>query len=233
METHTKRRVLVVRWFFPVMAALLALTVFAGFAPSYYLRPDNAAPLSPLFRIHGAVFTVWFLVFVTQAGLIRAGQVTAHRWLGAASVLLVPLIVVFGLEAGFDALDRGMTVLDYPPETFFFMSFTDVWGFVLLFTAALLTRAHTDWHKRLMLLAAISLVLPAAGRLADQLGMGPAGVGVQLGFVGALFLFDWLSQARFHGASLLGGGVIGLKLLGIVTIGASEAWRALVPHLRF
>src|SRR5258705_9881400 len=40
------------------MSIALVITVFAGFAPTYYLRPYfTAAPLIPLLHLHGLIFT--------------------------------------------------------------------------------------------------------------------------------------------------------------------------------
>jgi hypothetical protein len=50
--------------FFPGMAALLLTIVFLGFAPTYYLRPDDAAPLPVYLHVHGAGLTLWFSLFL-------------------------------------------------------------------------------------------------------------------------------------------------------------------------
>ena len=41
--------------FFPAMALLMTLAVFAGFAPSYYMKSVFHAPppISPLMAVHG------------------------------------------------------------------------------------------------------------------------------------------------------------------------------------
>jgi hypothetical protein len=43
--------------FFTAMATAMALTVFVGFAPTYYLRVAVARPLSGLVHLHGMIFT--------------------------------------------------------------------------------------------------------------------------------------------------------------------------------
>ena len=67
------------RVFYSSLAIALALVVFVGFAPTYYLRPLDPTPpptvtgatsLSRLAHIHGAVFTGWVLLFVIQTSLI-------------------------------------------------------------------------------------------------------------------------------------------------------------------
>jgi hypothetical protein len=62
------------RWFFTGMAVAALLTVFTGFAPTYYLGHFfEARPVSTLVHVHGALFTSWILLFFTQTSLIAAG----------------------------------------------------------------------------------------------------------------------------------------------------------------
>jgi len=61
--------------FFPLMAIAMALVVFVGFAPTYYLREQfNGPPLNLLRMVHGAAFTGWIALLVTQTGLIAANR---------------------------------------------------------------------------------------------------------------------------------------------------------------
>src|SRR5690606_6343866 len=69
------------RAFFSSMAGLMALIAFAGFAPSYYLKAHFGAPpaLTPLLHWHGAAFTLWMVLLITQTSLIASGRVGAVR----------------------------------------------------------------------------------------------------------------------------------------------------------
>src|SRR6266481_4123742 len=73
-------------YFFSGMALLLAATVFVGFAPSYYLAGIFRAPLpSMIVHVHGAVFTGWILLFITQTSLVSSRRVDIHRRLGVVA----------------------------------------------------------------------------------------------------------------------------------------------------
>ena len=53
------------RLFYTGMAVAFMITVFAGFAPTYFLRPYfDARPLLPLLHLHGFVFTSWIVLFL-------------------------------------------------------------------------------------------------------------------------------------------------------------------------
>src|SRR5258708_32179611 len=75
--------------FFSAMALLMLVTVFVGFARTYYLAGVFHAPLpSLIIHLHGAVFSCWILLLVTQASLVAAGRVAVHRRLGILGFLL-------------------------------------------------------------------------------------------------------------------------------------------------
>ena len=55
------------RRFYVGMAIAIALTVFAGFSRTYFLKAYYGTPeLSTLLHIHGVVFTTWVLFLVAQ-----------------------------------------------------------------------------------------------------------------------------------------------------------------------
>ena len=86
--------------FFSSAALLMLVTVFVGFAPSYYLAGVFRAQLpSPIIHVHGAVFSLWILLLVTQTSLVAAGRVDLHRPLGIAAFLVACLMVVLGVMA--------------------------------------------------------------------------------------------------------------------------------------
>ena len=63
------------RFFFVVMASAVIVTVFAGFAPTFYLRGSfiQTRPMSVLLHVHGIVFSAWITVFLVQSLLIARG----------------------------------------------------------------------------------------------------------------------------------------------------------------
>ena len=75
--------------FYTGMAVAIVGTVFAGFAPTYYLRPlFDTPPLMPLLHLHGIVFTSWVVLFLTQNMLVAAGRTDVHRRLGVVGAMI-------------------------------------------------------------------------------------------------------------------------------------------------
>src|ERR1700735_3405902 len=95
-----ERPALRLRLFFVVMASAVIVTVFAGFAPTFYLRGSftQTRPISVLLHVHGIVFSAWVSFFLIQTLLIARGARRLHQrlgWVGA------------GLRAGGGAFGGG------------------------------------------------------------------------------------------------------------------------------
>src|SRR5579875_3324083 len=80
--------------FYLAMSVAVAITVFAGFAKSFYLRSYfQRPPLHLVTGIHGLLNTGWILLFVVQNALITTGRPALHRRLGWAGAVLSLLLV--------------------------------------------------------------------------------------------------------------------------------------------
>ena len=186
------------RAFFIGMALAMLLTAFVGFAPSYYLMRSDAPPLTPLLHLHGAVATAWMLLFLTQTGLIAAHRISVHRRLGVAGAAIAIALTIFTAAASI--VSRGFTAR----LTF---SAGAVLMFAIYVVAGFLMRRQPAAHKRLMLLATITLLPPAIARI-DVPYMPHDSFGPN--FVGLFFLlppwvYDLVTRGRIHPALLWGG----------------------------
>ena len=155
------------RLFYTFMAAAILITVFAGFARTYFLRPYfDARPLLPLLHLHGFVFTSWIVLTVLQVALVAAKRTDLHRRLGVAGAVLAALVFIVGCAT---AIIRAK-VVDVPPGApsplvFLTIPLGDMLVFAGLVGAALYLRQRVAAHKRLMLLAMISILPAAVARL--------------------------------------------------------------------
>lgn len=97
------------RLFYTGMAIACIITVFVGFAPSYYLKGQfGAAPLTPLVHLHGLIFTSWIVLFFAQTVLIASHRIETHRRLGVAGAVLGALLVVVGLATALGFARRNI-----------------------------------------------------------------------------------------------------------------------------
>jgi len=218
------------------MAAAFVLLVFAGFARTYYLRPffDNR-PLIPLLHLHGIIFTLWPVLLLTQTALVAARRTSIHRRLGIAGAVLAALMVIVGTTT---AIIRAKAA-DVPPGspsplTFLTIPLGDMLVFAILVGAAFYFRRRVDTHKRLMLLATISILPAAVARLPfDFIQQGGPLVffGLSDLFIVPCLLYDLITRGRLHRATLLGGSLIVISHPLRSVIGNTEAWLSLATWL--
>ncbi len=189
--------------FFLAMSIACAMGIFVGFSRTYYLKTYFATPaLSPLFHIHGAVFSAWIVYFVSQTALIADRRISLHRRLGYAGAVLASAMVVLGIAAAFAAAKSGFfrpIPLAHNPEGALFFSLVSLMNFVILVAAGFYFRRSRQVHQRLMLMSTASALVPIA------LSRLPAAAHyVALIFVFALAgpIYDLLTLRRIHRAYL-------------------------------
>ena len=195
--------------FFSVMALVILGTVFLGFARSYYLAGAFRAHLPNLLvHIHAAVFSAWILLFIAQITLISGNRVDLHRRVGIFGAGLAALMIVLGFLVATDALSRGFVPpgSNIDPKSFYSIQFLSVAVFGVLIVWALRARSDGPAHKRLTLIATISLMAAAVNRWPIPLfHSGPVTEGVLTFYVLLLAGFDLWSRKRIHRATMQGG----------------------------
>jgi FtsH-binding integral membrane protein len=153
--------------FFSGMALLILTTVFIGFARTYFLAGVFRAPLpSVIIHIHGAAFSCWILLLIAQVSLVSAGRVDVHRRLGVAGFGLACLMVMLGVLAATNSLSRGFAPpgSGMDPRTFYAIPLADMLVFATLVLFAYRARFNPSAHKRLILIATITLMDAPTGR---------------------------------------------------------------------
>jgi hypothetical protein len=160
------------RRFFFSMAAAITLSVFAGFAPTYYLKSLYGTPaLSPFVHLHGTVFTLWILLFLMQTMLVSAGRTDLHRRLGIGGGFLAIAMLVVGAAVAIAAAKRGPIPGLPPPLEFLAVPLGGLANFAVLVALGFFARRKRDSHKRLMVLATIAILGAATDRLLFPTGM--------------------------------------------------------------
>lgn len=198
------------RFFFVVMACALIVTVFAGFAPTFYLRGSFAQtrPMSALLHVHGLVFSAWVSLFLIQTLLIARGSRRLHQrlgWIGAGIAAAMFILVTAAM------IEQLRRVNGFPPPPLALaLSVFDIIVFASLVGAALYYRKRSDWHKRFMLSATTVLLGAPMFRVVVQaVGLGDiAKVSiVSTLLVDAFFLpcfaYDLLTRRRIHPAYVI------------------------------
>ena len=218
------------RVFYSGMAILLCICVFIGFAPTYFQAGMMRAPLpSPILHIHGAVFTLWMLLFVVQVALISARRVKWHRSFGAFAFCLPPIMIVLGVIAAIDALHRGVKIGPLDPAVSAAIPLIGIVGFTIVIYSSWRARRRPDAHKRLILIATMDLVAAAFGRFPwARLGLPPAagavtGLGILLLM---LIVYELISIRRIHRSTMWAAPLVFASVALAVPIGMTPVWHA-------
>ena len=215
--------------FFSGMAWLMLATVFIGFARTYYLAGVFRAPLpSLIIHLHGAAFTCWILLLVTQTSLVSAGRVDIHRRLGIAGFLLGCLMIVLGPMAATDSLIRGAGPAGRDAQFFYIIPLTDMLIFAALIFFACRARSNPTAHKRLILVATTALLIAAVARWPFDFLYRKAPVAALLTYVFLLILaaYDYWSTRKIHRATLWASAYLIFVQQIRLPIGKTAAWHA-------
>jgi hypothetical protein len=229
------------RRFYSWMAIALVAVVFLGFGPSFYLRnvvpayPRPNPSLTPFVILHGSIFTLWMVVLIAQTQLVAAGRRDMHIKLGMAGMALaVAMLPVMYLAAVWQVARANQPPFT-DPLNWTAVPLSTVPAFAFLVWQGWAHRRNGQWHKRLMLSAAILIVLgPAIGRLPiapPTLTGHTVQVGIGLALFVPLFLWDRRSQGKIHPATRLGLLTALIAYLVPIVLMATESWAPIARHL--
>jgi hypothetical protein len=221
--------------FFSSAALLMLVTVFVGFAPSYYLAGVFRAPLpSPIIHVHGAVFSLWILLLVTQTTLVAAGRLDLHRRLGIAAFLLAGLMVVLGVMAATATLRSDRLPLSKQLLGFYIVPLSDMLVFATLIYFGFRARRNAAEHKRLMYLATTALLVAPFARWPLAFVHRRAFRASLLAdvFLVALVIYDvWSTRGVYRTTKWAGGFLVFVQLTRPL-VGRTEAWESFAGWVR-
>ncbi len=229
------------QYFYFYMALSCIAVAFLGFAPTYFM-PMAAGKLQhmPVVHFHGLLFFVWTLYFAFQSWLAASGRVLRHRTVGLIGVSLATAMVISGFLVAVNAMQRSAAIgMRDEGIAFVIVPLSGMVFFAAVFTLAIAYVREKEIHKRLMLLASISLLDAAVARWfltfmapAGAVGPPPVFVTIPPAFVAYLLLvaamvYDWRTRGRPHPVYVYGGiALVAVKFLNW-PISTTAAWHSL------
>jgi hypothetical protein len=229
------------RNFYFHMALACAAVAFLGFAPTYWVPlAHRTFSASPVVHFHGLLFFTWTVFFAFQSWLATSGRVAWHRSLGILGVSLATAMTIFGFLVSVHVMKHS-AALGQTEEgiAFAIVPLSGIAFFAVVFSLAIANVRQAETHKRLMLLAGISLLDAAVARwfltfLAPPGPPGPPPVAVTLppALVAYLLLVvaivhDRRTRGRPHPVYVYGGiALLAVKLLNW-PISTTSAWHSL------
>jgi hypothetical protein len=238
------------RFYVRMAMACLAIAVL-GFAPTYWvpmLRGTLHVP--PIIHLHALLFYSWTLLFLKQTMLAGSGNLARHRELGVAGVAIATAMVFVGLAAAMNSI-RHQEAAGFGPaaRVFSIVPVSVVGLFAVLFAIAIVYVKKPEVHKRVLLVATVSLLQAAVGRWfllffapprpAGATGLPspppvfvtlPPSLLLDLLLVVAM-IHDRRTRGRVHPAYwFAGGAVVAVQVLR-VPVSATGAWAQVVGWL--
>src|SRR5690349_8999418 len=210
------------RKFYTRMALFLVFLVLLGFAPSFYLRgivpayPRPNPTLPPSVILHGSVFTIWMALIITQTQLIAARKHEVHMRLGKLGMLFAILMIPVMYLTAVWQVARANQPPFTDPLTWTIVPVAVIIPFAILVWNGWTHRRDVQFHKRMMLSAAITVVMgPAIGRLPiapPTLLGGSLQLILGLALFIPLFLWDRKTMGHTHPATRLS------FVMGVLTV---------------
>lgn len=154
------------RRFYLALSLLLAVLATIGFWPLYF-GPFLAGKVNTdlVIHVHVSVYVGWLALFIAQCALVAFGHVALHRKIGKFGLVWGFIVIVVGLTTTFvrfvDRLSEGGIER---AENFGVWPVIDMVVFASFLGAAAVHRRRPENHKRLMIVAATSILVASLGR---------------------------------------------------------------------
>lgn len=183
--------------YFSVVSSLILLFSLIGFSDNLITDVGQPSNSDPKFVIHGLFSLAWMIAFAIQADLVRTGRSGLHKKIG-----------ILGFIAA-----TGLTL----STAYLFYALWVPWGemlnrvqinrillpsFVILIVLAWAYRKRPEYHKRMIFIGTLYLLLPILDRAAG--GFIPALVIIWNGFFVSLFVYDWVVAKKIYPITYIG-----------------------------
>lgn len=220
------------RYFYLCMGLLMAVLVVWGFSHTVNDNLFHANPPRPwLLWMHGAAFSTWIVLFITQSALVRVRKVSVHRSLGWFGAGLAAAMVVLGFTIAV-MMNRFDSQVLHQKDIASFLSvpFEDIVVFGTLMALAIYWRKKPDYHRRLVFIATCVLMDAAIGRFDfwDRHHIYYLGLDllIVLGMVR-----DWVVERRVHKVYLYAlPPIIVMQSVAMYAYRANPAWWQAATH---
>jgi hypothetical protein len=192
------------------------------------------APLpNMLLHVHGAVFSLWVLLLITQTSLVAAKRVDVHRRLGLLGFGLACVMVVLGVMVASDQIARHAAQPAGPhagiveARAFYAIPLGEILMFGTLFYFGFRNRSRPAAHKRLMVIATLAILEAAFVRwpIFDSFAE-PAMDALCVGTILLLMMaYDWWSTGRVLSVTLWAGAFVVVAQQARYLVGHTTLWQ--------
>jgi hypothetical protein len=226
-----------------------------GFFGTYLVPVASGTFGEPtILHLHALFSFAWIGLFVLQSWLVARGRVVRHQAIGLGGIALATATFITGVIIAIKAMNAGIVAGNgQSARVFAIFPLTIIATFAGLVTAAIANVKRPEYHKRLMLMATLSIMPPALGRiigmaatqsiLAPRLfGVAPpsalaaaaigtiTGVAADLLIVAAM-VYEWRKKGRPHRVYWIAGGIIVAVHVLRIPMSTTGAWTGFTQML--
>jgi len=218
------------------MAVACVATAFLGYIPTYW-QPLAAGKFAanPVVHIHGMVMFGWTLFALVQTSLVPAGRVALHRQVGLIGISLASIITLMGFLAALNSLRTAVAMGDAKAgEAFLSVPLLVIVTFAVLFTLAVANIRRPELHKRLMLLATVSLLNAPVARpfltyIYPVKSTPPVWINVPVTYASYVLIlvamvYDWRTRGRVHPVYLVALPILMFFAWVVIPVSETAAW---------
>ncbi|MFN8259259.1 MAG: hypothetical protein U0W24_26460 [Bacteroidales bacterium] len=196
-------------FFYIIVSVIFLLIVLAGFTPTYYFPviQNSFTTDIPIIHIHAALYSFWILFTIVQPALVVTGRTKFHKKIGIAGFILAAGMIIFGLAVAITRVKLSLgTEKEHFHKSFLIIQVTDMILFATFIGSSLLKIKKPEIHKRLMILATLSLLPAALGRICIYTGL-PVVITIiyTVPFIVAFCIYDWFKKKKIYKVYILGG----------------------------
>lgn len=240
------------RWIFVIMAIVLIVVTLIGFIPDSLTKiaaveVGKRPPFPLVMHLHALVTGAWLLLLLAQTVLGATGRMTGHRSLGRLAAVLGPLLIVNGVLLVFviyrqylgmaEAMpgDEGARLMAGQANATLLRIKHGLLFALLVIWAMRLRNRDLATHKRLMILAPLSLMAVAFARMAWLPTTMPGTPFALQAYVVLLAVpmlaWDLMRTGRVQRAYLIWIGAYLPTSLAVELAWNTQWWHDLVPRL--
>lgn len=220
--------------FYLGMGIAIAIAMFIGFYQSFYLNhwfatPPGMRQLTPLYLVHGTIFSLWLVFAVLQPALIVSKNRKLHKRVGWVATGVAVAMIVIGNVASSEAMNHGFAGVG-DPKVFYAVPFFDLVVFATCVGLGVHWRNRSETHKRLMLMSYTQLLHAGVGRynIAALQALAPWSflLGADAAVIIAGATYDVATRGKVHPVWWVGGPLVLASEPLRLMIGQTAPWHA-------
>lgn len=251
----TPRAQIIDRWIYVFMAVVFIVVALAGFIPDSVdkiaeVTAGKRPPFPLVLHLHAALMGSFLLLLLTQSWLVAVGKNGAHAKIGVASLLIVPALMIVGFilvptifqetllasQTASPVIKEKLAAALTRKENVLLIQIRMGLLFPLLIGVALHAR-RTDpgFHKRMMVLATASVLIPAIVRihwLPTTLPASPVATDLyMLLTIAPMLVWDLIRNRYVHWAYIVWGSISLPLLLATYILWDTQRWHLIARSI--